>query len=269
MLERYSCNRNVTLSRASCVLCSISATTRWGLDRSYLAHKRMPHGLYRHRPCATVLTLGPLLACASVILRTGLQPSTLRERCRGLDAVSFGEVLQHAQGTHQGRADLGLQLRLGLTFHEFLHGKSCDWFRHGSRRAPASTNYCTLRAGHGHVVAPRPSSWARSARRTPMRYHCHCWERVVCFLPRTYQRSRPCAEHALTPTVIKGMATVLFPTTLLVLNCYHPYSRQCLVITAGIFQHYSWNIPAVTEKRCSLNTCNSLRFFFSIPAEIF
>ena|SRR2546421_284707 len=119
MLERYGCNRNVTLPRASCVLCPISATPRWSLDRSYLAHKRMPHGLYHHRPCATVLALGPILACASVILRTGLQPSTLRERCRGLDAVSFGEVLQHAEGTQQGRADLGLQLRLAWRYTSF------------------------------------------------------------------------------------------------------------------------------------------------------
>ena len=254
MLERYSCNRNVTLSRVSCILCSISATTRWDLDRSYLAHKRMPHGLYRHRPCATVLTLGPLLACASVILRTGLQPSTLRERCRGLDAVSFGEVLQHAQGTHQGRADLGIQLRLGLTFHEFLHGKSCDWFRHGSRRAPARTNYCTLRAGHGHVVAPRPSSWARSATEAHALSLPLLGEGSL-FLPRMYQRSRPRAEHALTPTVIKGMATVIFPT--------HSSGSQLLSsILAPVPCHYSWNIPAVTEKRCYLNTCNSLRFFF-------
>ena len=236
MLERYSCNRNVTLSRVSCILCSISATTRWDLDRSYLAHKRMPHGLYRHRPCATVLTLGPLLACASVILRTGLQPSTLRERCRGLDAVSFGEVLQHAQGTHQGRADLGIQLRLGLTFHEFLHGKSCDWFRHGSRRAPARTNYCTLRAGHGHVVAPRPSSWARSARRTPMRYHCHCWERAVCFYPVCIRGLGHVQNTHSPPQSSKAWRRSSSLLTLLVLNCYHPYSRQCLVITAGIFQ---------------------------------
>ena len=140
MLERYSCNRNVTLSRASCVLCSISATTRWGLDRSYLTHKLdAPPDSTAIGPVLPCLPLVPFVgggvACASVILRTGLQPSTLRERCRGLDA---GVLRRGAADTRkartQGRADLGLQLRLGLTFHEFLHGKSCDWFRHGSRR---------------------------------------------------------------------------------------------------------------------------------------
>ena len=63
---------------------------RWGIDRPYLPHQRMPQGLYRHRPCATALALGPILACASVIFRTGLQRSTLQERCRELDVVSFG-----------------------------------------------------------------------------------------------------------------------------------------------------------------------------------
>ena len=128
MLERYGCNRNVTLSRASCVLCPISATPRWGLDRSYLAHKRMPHGLYRHRPCATVLALAPILARASVILRTGLQPSTLRERCRGLDAVSFGEVLparaRHAPRSRRPRPSAAV----GLALHEFLHGTRASSF---------------------------------------------------------------------------------------------------------------------------------------------
>src|SRR4030095_10572149 len=46
---------------------------------------------------------------------------------------------------------------------------------------------------------------------------------VVCFLTR-YRSAW--AEYNLFP----------IKSTLLVLNCYHPYSRQCLVITAGIFQ---------------------------------
>ena len=182
-----------------------------------------------------MLTLGPLLACASVILRTGLQPSTLRERCRGLSLVSFGEVL-YAQGTHQV-AQTSASAAVGPDVPR-VFTRSCDWFRHGSRRTNGAIAHCAQVMGAmcaSSVIMPRATG--AHALSLPL------LGEGSLFLPRTYQRSRPRAEHALTPTVIKGMATVLFtplfwfstaiiPTRANALSLQLEYSS----ITAGIFQ---------------------------------